>query len=452
MIDRTTGSLTGHLVRTSGLAMVTLIFQALYLLVDLYWVGRLGTDAVAAVGVSSNLMFFVLGATQVLGIGTTTLVAHATGRRDPAEASFLMNQALGLSFAAGGLFLIVVLALRMPYVHALSADAEISALAATYLLWFVPAMALQFCLTALGSALRGTGVFRPGVVVQTVSVLANIVLAPVFMFGWLGAPRLGVVGAAAATLIAILLAVSGLVSYLWVTSDRQILRIRPADWRPRPHVWRRILSVGLPASAEFAMTTLYLMFVYAVSRPFGATAQAGFGIGQRILQAAVLPAVALGFAIGPIAGQNVGARDGARVRATVRVAVALSTGMMLVLALAIRLSGDVFLRIFSTDPAVRAAGREYLAIAVWGFVPLGLVFVSSAMFQALGNTIPALVTAAARLLVIALPTLWLSSRPGFSLASLWYLSVAALFVQVGLNAWLLVREVRKRLAPDVEPA
>ena len=80
MQDLTTGSLTGHLLRTTSYMLVSMIFQTLYVLVDLYWVGRLGTDAVAAVGISGNLTFIVLAATQMLGVGTTTLVAHATGR------------------------------------------------------------------------------------------------------------------------------------------------------------------------------------------------------------------------------------------------------------------------------------------------------------------------------------------------------------------------------------
>jgi putative MATE family efflux protein len=443
----------GHLVRASGLALLTLVFQGLYLLIDLYWVGLLGTDAVAAVGVSSNLMILVLSATQILGIGTSTLVAHATGRRDTAEASMLLNQALGLSIVVGVVFLAVVLVLRGPYVDLLAADAKISALAATYLLWFVPAMALQFCLVALGSAVRGSGVIRPVVIVQLVSAFANIVLAPVFMFGWLGAPRLGVVGAAVATFIAIVLAVTGLVGYLLRYAHiENRLRIRPADWKPRPDVWWRILALGLPASAEFAMTPLYLMFVYAITRPFGASAQAGFGIGARIVQAGALPVIALGFAIGPIAGQNVGAGDGRRVRATAQAAMLLSTAAMTAVALVLWSSGDTFLRFFSTDAAVLAAGREYVLIAAWSLVPLGFIAVSSAMFQALGNTMPALITSVIRLILIALPTLWLSVRPGFSLAALWYITVAAVVVHVGLNAWLLGVEFRKRLVPQAETA
>src|SRR5262245_12980189 len=157
MIDRTTGSVVGHLLRASGLALATLLFQGLYLLIDLYWVSLLGTDAVAAVGVSANLMFLVLGATQMLASGTTTLVSHAVGRRALDEASLLLNQALSLAVVTGSAFAFAVLMFRGTYVTMLAADANISALALTYLTWFLPAMALQFCQVALGSALRGSG-------------------------------------------------------------------------------------------------------------------------------------------------------------------------------------------------------------------------------------------------------------------------------------------------------
>src|SRR5688572_7044326 len=145
--------------------LVSMVFQTLYVLIDLYWVGRLGTDAVAAVGLSGNLMFIVLAATQMLAVGTTTLVAHATGARDRARANLVFNQSQVLSLVVGVGFVAVAMATREVYAVALSADEGTRRLAAEYLLWFIPALALQFGLIAMGSALRGTGNFRPGMVV-----------------------------------------------------------------------------------------------------------------------------------------------------------------------------------------------------------------------------------------------------------------------------------------------
>ena len=106
-----------------------------------------------------------------------------------------------LSLFVGVLFLVVAMALRMPYARALSPDAATVALAADYLLWFIPAMALQFGLVAMGAALRGTGNFKPGMVVMTATVILNIVFAPVLIFGWGTGWPLGVAGAALATFV-----------------------------------------------------------------------------------------------------------------------------------------------------------------------------------------------------------------------------------------------------------
>ena len=448
MQDLTTGSLTGHLLKTTSYMLVSMIFQTLYVLVDLYWVGRLGTAAVAAVGVSGNLTFIVLAATQMLGVGATTLVAHATGRRDRAQATLVFNQAQVLSVVVGVLFLVIALALRDAYARALSADEATTALTREYLLWFIPAMALQFGLIAMGSALRGTGNFRPGMIVQTATVILNIVLAPVLIFGWGTGRPLGVAGAALATFVAIAIGVVWMALYFWPADS--YLKFTPREWKPRLKLWADMLKIGLPAGAEFALMAVYLMLVYAVSRPFGAAAQAGFGIGMRILQACFLPVVALGFAVSPVAGQNFGARKSARVRETFKTGAAIAAMSMLVLAVTVWFGGDAMVRVFTTDPAAVAVGEEYLHIVAFNFVASGVIFVTSSMFQAMGNTIPSLITSFARILIVAVPVLLLAGTPGFALRWIWYISAAAVVVQLAMNLLLLKREFRLRLnfAPD----
>jgi len=157
MQDLTTGSLSRHLLKTSSFMLIAMVFQTLYVLIDLYWVGRLGTDAVAAVAVSGNLLFIVLSATQMLGVGTTTLVSHAVGRKDHDAAGRVFNQSLGLAATLGLAFLVIATVLRMPYARGLSADEPTAALAGDYLLWFIPSLALQFPFVAMAAALRGTG-------------------------------------------------------------------------------------------------------------------------------------------------------------------------------------------------------------------------------------------------------------------------------------------------------
>ena len=446
MQDLTTGSLSRHLLKTSGFMLVGMVFQTMYVLIDLYWVGRLGTDAVAAVAISGNLMFLVLAATQMLGVGTTTLVSHAVGRKEHETARLVFNQSLDLSAVIGVLFLAVALALRTFYADSLSADALTAALAGDYLLWFIPALGLQFGLVAMGAALRGTGNFKPGMVVQSATILINIVLAPVLIFGWGIGVAFGVAGAAIATLMAVAIGTVWMTLY-FLPADAY-LKFSPVQMRPRLKLWASLLKIGLPAGAEFALMTVYLVIVYTVSRPFGASAQAGFGIGMRVIQACFMPVVALGFAVAPVAGQNFGARRADRVRQTFYVAAGMSAAVMVLVFFASQFVAAPVVAVFTNEATVVAVGEEYLRFVSWSFVASGIIFVASSMFQAMGNTLPSLVSSFTRILLVAIPVLLLSRVPGFVLRWVWLLSAATIVVQLAISLLLLRREFRRRLVFD----
>src|ERR1043166_1761579 len=112
MEDLTTGSISRHLLKTASFMLVMMVFQTLYFLIDLYWVGRLGTSAVAAVAIAGNLTWIVLALSQMLGVGTTTVVSHATGRKDRRDAQHLFNQSQALSVLVGVAFLVLGIAVR----------------------------------------------------------------------------------------------------------------------------------------------------------------------------------------------------------------------------------------------------------------------------------------------------------------------------------------------------
>lgn len=443
MHDLTTGSVSRHLLKTTGFMLATMIVQTLYFLIDLYWVGRLGSRAVAAVGIAGNLSFVVLALSQALGVGTTTVVSHAVGRKDRTEALLLFNQSQVLAMVTGAVFLVVGLATLRPYAAALSSDAATAAMAGEYLAWFVPAMALQFAMVAMGASLRAVGNFRPGMVVASATVLLNMVLAPFLIFGWGTGHAFGVQGAAIATLVAVVVGVVWLTTY-FVGKDAY-LRFVTVDWRPRLDLWKRMLVIGMPAGFEFVTMAVYLVIVYAVARPFGAAAQAGFGIGMRIIQAGFMPVVALGFSVAPVAGQNFGAGRADRVKATFKDAAWMATGAMALLTVLAQAAPATLVGIFSRDPAAIAVGTEYLGIISFNFVASGLLFVNSSMFQAMGNTMPSLIASAVRITLVAIPALLLARIPGFELRWIWYLSVGAVLVQLALSVWFLRREFARRL-------
>ncbi len=446
MQDLTSGSVTRHLLKTTGFMLVTMVFQTLYFLIDLYWVGRLGTSAVAAVGVAGNLTFVVLALTQMLGVGTTTLVSHAVGRKNHSEALLVFNQSQVLAMVTGGAFLILGLSALGFYARAMSADAETARLAADYLRWFIPAMALQFGLVAMSSALRAVGNFKPGMVVSTATVIINLILAPILIFGWGTGRAFGVAGAAMSSLIAIVIGVAWLSTY-FVRKDAY-QRFVAADLRPRFDLWRRMLGIGLPAGFEFAMMAVYMLMVYSLTRPFGSAAQAGFGIGGRIVQAGFMPVVALGIAVAPVAGQNFGARLSQRVKDTFRNAALMATAMMVLFFIVCHTVTVALVGIFSKDPSVIAFGNEYLRIISWNFIASGLIFVASSMFQAMGNTIPSLLASAVRIVIVAIPAVMLSRMAGFEIHWIWYLSVGSVLLQLMMSMLLLRREFARRLPQE----
>jgi putative MATE family efflux protein len=443
MKDLTQGSVTRHLLHMSAFMAVSMVVQTLYLLADLYWVGRLGKEAIAAVGVAGNLTMIVLALTQMLGVGTTTLISHAVGQKDQPHAELVFNQSFVMSILVALALGVCGFALMDPYCNSLSADAITAGLAKSYLLWFIPALMLQFPLVALGSALRATGIIKPTVGLQVLSVVLNIVLAPLLIFGIGPWPRLGVTGAALASFIAILIA--DVLIVIYIQKKYHYLRFRFPLFRPQAKIWSKMLHIGVPAGAEFVLLFVYIMIVYGIIRGFGPAAQAGFGIGARVMQALFLPVVALSFAVSPVIGQNFGGRRADRVRHSVYSAIGIASLMMLVLTLLAHFAPGPLIRAFSKDQHVIDFGSDYLRIVAFNFVAAGIVFTTSSIFQGIGNTWPPLLSSMTRLLLFVLPAILIARTPGFEIKHIWYLSVASQVLQACINLLLLRRELRKKL-------
>ncbi|MBB4377505.1 putative efflux protein, MATE family [Bradyrhizobium sp. Rc3b] len=445
MKDLTNGSIVRHILAMAPPIMAGMISIMICQLVDLYFVSGLGDAAVAGVAAAGNAGFLVNGLMQVLGVGAGALIAHAVGRKDRRDANLIFNQAIVLSVLFGLSTLLAGAALSRAYMRSIAADQATIEAGTTYLLWFMPALALQFATQVMGAALRATGIVRPTMLVQAFAVAINIALAPVLITGWGTGHPLGVAGAGLASSIAVGIGVLVLLAYF--RKVERYVAFNPAQWRPQPHHLKRILNVGLPAGGEFAMMFIFMAVVYYVLRDFGAAAQAGFGIGQRVLGLINMPALAVGLAAGPIAGQNVGAANAARVRETFVKAALIVTIVMTGFMILAQVKPELLLAGFSNDRETMDIAYLFLRIISLNMVAQGLIFTCSSMFQALGNTRPVLLSSATRVFTYSLPAIWLSTRPGFRMEYVWYLSVAATMLQAGLSLWLLRREFRKRLTP-----
>lgn len=443
MKDLTQGSVMRQLITMAIPIAAGMALQTLYFMVDLYFVARLGDAAIAGVGAAGNVFFVVLALTQMLGVGTAALMAQAVGRQDRADANHVFNQSIALAALCAAVTLAGGYGLGGAYMGSLGADAATRTAGVTFLHWFVPGLALQFALIVMGSALRATGIVKPTMMVQAASVLLNTVLAPILIAGWGTGHPLGVVGAGLASSLATAAGVVMLAVY-FVRLEKYV-RFDGAQLRPQLATWGRMLNVGLPAGGEFALMAIYVALVYWIIRDFGAAAQAGFGVGMRIMQMIFLPAMALAFAAAPIAGQNFGARLPERVRETFRATALATCAVMLALTLMCQWASALLVSGFTADPAVIGFGADYLRIISWNFIAAGIVFSASSTFQGMGNTWPSLLSSSSRLVLFVVPALWMAAQPGFRLVDVWYLSVATNAIQAMISLLLIAREFRVRL-------
>ncbi len=449
MQDLTQGSISRHIVRLAAPMAAGMIIQTMYVLIDLYFVARLGDTALAGVSAAANIQFIVLALTQTLSVGTMVLISHASGRKDRADANMIFNQSLLIAAACASITLVGGYALAGAYMRAVGADAATAVAGLTYLRWYLPGLAMQFALVTMGSALRGTGIAKPAMVVQILTVVMNALLAPLLIAGWVTHHPLGVAGAGLASSISIVFGVMLMSAYFvrkekYVYFDSHLFHARLAEWR-------RILRIGLPAGGEFALMFVFIAVIYFIIRNFGAHAQAGYGVGSRVMQAIFLPAMAVAFAAAPIAGQNVGAGFSHRARETFSKAVLIGSILMAALTALCQIRPDWLMLPFTSDPAVIAVGADFLRVISLNFIASGVIFTCSGMFQALGNTLPSLASSGIRILTFVLPALWLSRQPHFELRQLWYLSAATVYLQMITSVWLLQRAFRQKQTAENEP-
>ena len=445
MKDLTQGSIVSHISVMAPQIFAGMILMMLCGLIDLYFVAGLGDAAIAGVGAAGNAGFLINAFTQILSVGTVSLISHAVGRKDRVDANLVFNQSLALAAVAALLTLIAGCLLARPYMRAVAADDAVIEAGTTYLLWFMPALALQFMALVMGSALRGTGIVRPTMIAQAGTVILNMLLAPVLISGWGTGLPLGVAGAGLASTIAV--AIGVVMMWIYFHRYEHYVGINAALWRPRLAQWKRILGIGLPAGGEFAIIFLNMGAIYYALGHFGAAAQAGFSIGSRLLGLIHMPGISIALAAGAIAGQNFGAGNNARVRRTFWTVLLLVIAVMVGFTIPAQWRPELFVAGFTGDAETVAVGVLFLRLVSLNNIAQGVNFVCSSMFQGLGNTRPVLISSGTRLLTNTVPLIFLSAVPGFRIEHAWYLSIATTTLQAGLSLWLLRLEFRKRLRP-----
>jgi putative MATE family efflux protein len=449
MKDLTQGSIPKHLITMAFPMMIGMFIQTLYFIVDLYFVGKLGAAALAGLSLAGNVMFLIFALTQILNVSTATLISHAVGAKNQADANITFNQSMMISAVIGIIVCIIGYVGAQTYLEQISQDPNTIEMGLAYLYWFIPCMALQFIMVSISAALRGTGIVKPTMVIQTLSILLNIILSPILISGWGTGLAMGISGAGLASSISVIFAVF-LLCYYFKIAEKYI-NVNFSLWHINIPRIKKLLAIGLPAGGEFFLMFVYMGSIYWLIQPFGANAQAGFGLGSRIMQSLFLPAMAIAFAAPAIAGQNFGAKNFSRVKETFTWTAIMTCSLMATLTLVCLSQAEWMLQGFSDDKNVIITSVIFLQIICWNFVPSGLVFTCSGMFQSLGNTMPALFSTATRLFTFILPALWVSQQSDFQIKQLWYISVTTVCLQSIVSLYFLKREFKKRLPKNYLP-
>jgi hypothetical protein len=417
-----------------------MLMQTLYYLVDLYFVGRLGDAALAGVGVAGNVMMIVIALTQVLGVGTVALIAQAVGRRDAADANHVFNQSLSIACVLGALTLAGGYALTDVYLGTIAADEPTIAAGRSYLFWFLPGMALQFAMVAMSSALRGTGIVKPTMIVQMATVLLNVALAPVLIAGVGTGRALGVAGAGLASTLSV---AAGVLLLFFYPLEKYVAVDPPMD---ATGDLAADAALGLPAGgghADVRVRRDHLLGDTGLRRrragrvrrrpardashhAAGARALLRGAGGRRSEHGG--EAVRSGSGDVPRGGDHERRFDGPA-DAALSAAPGLAGGG------------------FTDDRRCRGRSR-FLRVISLNFVAAGLIFVCSGMFQALGNTLPALASSAGRLLTFVVPAVGLAGWPALRIEHVWYLSVASVALQV-VTSLLLLRHALAGVSAEV---
>jgi len=433
-LDLTKGSIPKLLLRLSGPIAFSMIMFTLYLMADLYFVGRLGPDAVAAVSISGNAFFVILGLSFVLGIGGMALIAQAFGRRDYEEAAKVYKQSLVLTVLVGIAATFVGLSIAYPYIEFFGGTGLSLKWGVEYFRVFSISFFFVLILHVIGACYRGMGDTKTPMIIMVQSTILNIILDPLLIFGLLGFPRLGVRGAAIASLLSQLIA---LAIYVYMILIRgQHLKIK-GPWRLDLSIIKRSLSIGLPSGFTYFLLALNMLITYRVVSVFGTPALASIGIGFRILQAIYMPVVAVTSAMAAIVGQNYGAGKQSRITTTLWTGWAISCGIMISGTVLCRVFPGILIGIFSNDKSVIHYGVIYLTIMSLGTVIVGTIMTMSAVFQGFGKTYPVFIAAVLDNVLFASLVFTLPGLFGWGIQSVWWIKLTTAGIEMLIIAeWL----------------
>lgn len=425
ILDR---KVTGLSQRSIGKALFSLslpivISNTLYMshqLVNAFWVGRLGADAIATVSVSSPVVFLLVSLSGGLAAAGSILVAQYAGAHSHTAVNRVSAQTLLMVVAISVVLSVIGYVLVNPILRFMGIGADIFEDAAQYMQVSFLGIVFMFTFAMFQSILRGIGEVKMPLYIIAFSAVLNLILDPLFIFGWGPLAPGGVVGAAYATLVTQGLAT--LAGFWSLFGSRYGIRLRLRDFVPDMTLVKRALLIGLPASIEQSALALGMTVLTVFVSDFGTTAIAAFGIGFRVLTLVTIPASGMSMAAATLVGQCIGAGDIARAKNTAIICAWYAFWLLTAVAIVIFIGATPVVRFFvPEDPAVI---REGAVVLQWMAVSFSLIGVQMSLigaFRGAGDTFVPMVLAIVSMWVIRIPVAYcLSHYTSLGERGLWY--------------------------------
>jgi len=379
------GPILSSLLKLAVPIMIANLLQAAYQLVDAFWVGRLGGDAVAAVSISTPVIFLTIALGTGLAIAGSILIAQYFGAGNQKMVNHVAAQTLSMVIIVS-VFLSIIGYILSPYfLYLLKVEPAVYVDALGFMRVAFVGLVFSFGFMIFQSIMRGVGRVTLPVYIVLGTVILNFALDPLFIYGWKFIPALGVKGAALATLFTQLLAI--IIGFAILFRGKHGIHLRIADFKPDYKHIKRAFEIGFPSSIEQSMRALGMMAITFLIVRFGTLTVASYGAGSNLIQLILIPALGLSMAIATLVGQNIGAGNINRAAEISKLGAYLGFGLLTGLGIIAFIFAPYLIAFFvPNDQAVIEGGTELLRITClsWGF--LGIQLCLTGVFRAVGNT------------------------------------------------------------------
>ncbi len=385
------------------------VLQAAYQLIDAFWVGRLGGNAVAAVSVSFPVMFLCISLGLGFAVAGSILIAQYFGAKDHANVDHVAAQTI-LMIVLISIFLGIVGYILSPlFLDALGVAPDVYNGALSFMRVSFIGLIFNFVFFMFQSVLRGVGEVKLPVYIVLGTVILNFGLDPLFIYGWGPIPASGVAGAAIATVGT--QSIAAIIGIFILLGGKYSVRLHWHDLRPDVAYIKRAFFLGFPASIEQSARALGLIVMTFLITSFGTVSMAAYGVGSNVLQVVMIPAMGLSMAIATLVGQNIGAGNMERASRIARLGATVGFVALEAFGIIVYFTAPFIVRFFvPSDEHVIQAGAIFLRIIAfsWGFI--GLQFCLTAVFRASGNMVMSMMLTLISQWVLQFPIAYILSK------------------------------------------